>query len=235
VTYKNGVATLAGTVTDTDQRDTAIRLAKQVKGVKKVECKLEFPAVAKIEEASEPVARAEEPSAEGKNENSENADASTAELGYVGGPAVTPQQRQQVRQASAQQQQQLQQAPYARNGFNRQMQQRPRMMPRRSHNNMPLPQRRMQDPSIRQTSGVYQAGWRASSASGIRTARWCSRPELRESPDAGLRLAELCLVSELRGAELSTAIFADGLAVHRSVLSVSASAAGMAEGVAGMG
>jgi hypothetical protein len=156
VTYKNGVATLAGTVTDTDQRDTAIRLAKQVKGVKKVDCQLEFPAVAKNDEPSEPATSAEEPSTESTSESNKNADASAGELGYVGGPAVTPQQRQQVRQASAQQQQQ-QQARVARNGFNRQMQQRPRMMPPR-RNNMPLPQRRMQDPSIRQTSGVYQAG-----------------------------------------------------------------------------
>ena len=34
---------------------------------------------------------------------------------------------------------------------------------------------------------------------------------------------------------LSAAVFADGLAVHRPVLSLSASAAGMAQGVAGMG
>ena len=34
---------------------------------------------------------------------------------------------------------------------------------------------------------------------------------------------------------LSAAVFADGLAVHRPVLSVSASAAGMAQSVAGMG
>ena len=43
VTYKDGVATLAGTVASADQRDTAIRLAKQVNGVTQVECQLAMP------------------------------------------------------------------------------------------------------------------------------------------------------------------------------------------------
>lgn len=44
VTYDNGVATLAGTVTNPQQHDAAIRLAKEVDGVKRVVSRLEFAA-----------------------------------------------------------------------------------------------------------------------------------------------------------------------------------------------
>jgi hypothetical protein len=160
VTYKNGVATLAGTVASTDQRETAIRLAEQVKGVQKVECQLECPDVAKNSDEGVEQAGIEEAAEESK-----------PEFGLVAGPgADEPANQPNIRQAAAQNQQQApsnirqaaaqkqqQQAPFARNGFNRPIQQRPRMMPRRS--NMPLPQRRfVQDPSVRQTSGVYPAG-----------------------------------------------------------------------------
>jgi hypothetical protein len=153
VTYKDGVATLAGTVASIEQRDKAIRLAKQVKGVKKIECQLECPEqLDDAEERAELTLAKTAPAPPTENPTA-NAEIDGGEYGFVAGPAITPAQRQQnVRQASAQQQQ----APFARTGRNRQMQQRPRM-PRR--NNMPLPQRRFhQDPAVRQTSGVYQAG-----------------------------------------------------------------------------
>jgi hypothetical protein len=42
VLYHDGVVSLAGTVASEEQRDTAVRLAKEVKGVKKVNCRLEY-------------------------------------------------------------------------------------------------------------------------------------------------------------------------------------------------
>jgi hypothetical protein len=41
VTYEDGVATLVGTVANAEQRDTAVRLAKQVPGVSRVICQLQ--------------------------------------------------------------------------------------------------------------------------------------------------------------------------------------------------
>ena len=58
----------------------------------------------------------------------------------------------------------------------------------------------------------------------------CGAGALRPSGDAGLRLAELCRVSKLCGVDLSQAVLADGLAVHRSLLSVSASSLRLAKG-----
>src|SRR3954467_14548343 len=42
VKYHDGVAILEGTVTSQDQRNAACRLAQHVKGVSKVQCKLEI-------------------------------------------------------------------------------------------------------------------------------------------------------------------------------------------------
>ena len=53
--------------------------------------------------------------------------------------------------------------------------------------------------------------------------------------DAGLRLAVLRGSPELRRGDLSEAVLAHGLAVHRTVLSLSASPAGLAESDPGMG
>ena len=58
---------------------------------------------------------------------------------------------------------------------------------------------------------------------------------LRSCGDAGLRLAELCRLSELCRGDLSQAVLADRLAVHRSLLSLSAGPVGLAEGEPGMG
>jgi hypothetical protein len=41
VTYHEGIATLAGSVSNAEQRDKAIALAEQCKGVNRVECKLQ--------------------------------------------------------------------------------------------------------------------------------------------------------------------------------------------------
>ena len=51
VTYENGIATLAGTVTSPQQRDAAIRLAKEVDGVKQVESRLDYVGKAEAGEA----------------------------------------------------------------------------------------------------------------------------------------------------------------------------------------
>jgi hypothetical protein len=156
VTYKEGVATLEGTVASTEQREKAIRLAREVKGVKKVQCKLQCPEEANSKAVDETTnaAKSEELSKGSEPQKSESTPNIEPEFGPVR-PAdnampAPPQPQQQVRQASARQQ-----APMARR-INRPMQ-RPRAMPRR---NMPLPQRRIADPSIRQTSafGVQQAG-----------------------------------------------------------------------------
>ena len=58
---------------------------------------------------------------------------------------------------------------------------------------------------------------------------------LRPALHAQLCLAKLCGLSKLRRRDLSEAVFADGLAVHRPVLSVSPGSAGMAESDLGMG
>jgi hypothetical protein len=42
VTYQNGIATLAGTVTSPEQRDAAVRLAKEIAGVRRVESQLDL-------------------------------------------------------------------------------------------------------------------------------------------------------------------------------------------------
>ena len=65
-----------------------------------------------------------------------------------------------------------------------------------------------------------------AAASGRRRGSGPLRPALH----AQLCLAKLRGLSELRRRDLSEAVFADGLAVHRPVLPLSASSAGMAEG-----
>jgi hypothetical protein len=157
VTYKGGVATLEGTVASTEQREKAIRLAREVKGVKNVQCKLQCPdeATTKAAEETSNFAASEETGKSSETKESESTPNADSEFGLVApannAPPVPPQPRQQVRQASAQQQQ----GAMARR-MNRPMQ-RPRAMPR---SNMPLPQRRIADPALRQTSayGVQQAG-----------------------------------------------------------------------------
>ena len=55
------------------------------------------------------------------------------------------------------------------------------------------------------------------------------------SPACPTTLGRAMRLTELRRSDLSEAVLADGLAVHRPLLSLSASSAGMAEGDAGMG
>ena len=59
---------------------------------------------------------------------------------------------------------------------------------------------------------------------------WRSPGPLRPALPAQLCLAKLCGLPQLRGCDLSEAVFADGLALHRPILPLSASSLGMAEG-----
>ena len=52
VLYHDGVVSLAGTVAGAEQRDTAIRLAKQIKGVKKVNCRLQYASKSAADDGS---------------------------------------------------------------------------------------------------------------------------------------------------------------------------------------
>ena len=58
---------------------------------------------------------------------------------------------------------------------------------------------------------------------------------LRPALPAQLCLAKLCGLPQLRRCDLSQAVFAHGLALHRPILPLSASSVGMAEGDPGMG
>ena len=94
------------------------------------------------------------------------------------------------------------------------------------------------DAGLRSRSRTERHGrrheWRTDS--GLRPGRRRrSRPgSFRSSEHARLRVAELRRVSELRGHHVSASVFADRVAVHWAVLSVSASPAGLAEGDARM-
>lgn len=135
VTYKNGVATIAGTVTSQEQLESAIRLAEEVEGVKRVECKLQCTADQTQQIATEN---------EGQESNDfaqPNASGNAITAGYQGGD------QSGVMQAFGDRAPQRQMA-------------RQQAMPR---NNMPLPSPRPgmgMDPAIRQASaqGCYQAG-----------------------------------------------------------------------------
>jgi BON domain len=162
VTYKDGIASLNGTVASNQQLETAIRLAEQVTGVTKVESKLTCP-----EQSDVAGTRG---GGDSNNAITELPAKQSSEFGQIGGPTeggiVQANANQQINAkqqiAAAHQRQLQQQRPM-------QMQRRPmnrqRAMPR---NNMPLPHGRMQDPSVRQTSaqGVYQAGGHACQGPG---------------------------------------------------------------------
>ena len=154
VTFKNGVATIAGTVTSQEQLDSAIRLTKEVDGVQRVECKLECTA--------DPT-ESNKAGGEGRETNNNfgqpRASGKTIATGFQGGDqsGVTHAFGERAQFEAAPQQQQRQQM-MARNNAPMARQQ---SMPR---NNMPLPSPRPgmgMDPSIRQASaqqGCYQAG-----------------------------------------------------------------------------
>jgi len=157
----DGIACLDGTVTSAEQRQAAVHLAQHVKGVSRVECKLE---VAGDREASQETAsklavrEKSKPAAE--NDRSELAAA-----------------LDRATQASAQSD-----APNVRHAYQetseRAAMQPPRMLPgsnarmggmRMARNNMPLPAQRMGGPMPMQQaspSGVYQAGGACAGCNG---------------------------------------------------------------------
>jgi hypothetical protein len=168
VTYKDGLATLAGTVTSEQQRDAAIQLAKEVKGVKRVECKLT---------CTEQKSAATEQQSGLANEFA-NRQLNELGAGEPGRQAPTPPsaeatlagfqgEQSGVMQAYGNGGQQMQAAPQ------QQQLQRPMMLARNNapmnrqafgrRGNMPLPAPRPgMDPRIQQAScqgpGCYQAG-----------------------------------------------------------------------------
>jgi hypothetical protein len=145
VTYQSGMATLAGTVTSPEQRDAAIRLAKEVNGVKRVDCQLEC-----VGAGDSPLAGSDSM-------------ATPAEFHGDGGgivQAIGEQQPNRARPPAWSERTQLQNAAG---------QQRPTMFsrggsgpprPMRRGGNMPLPAARTtMDPAVRPASAdCYQAG-----------------------------------------------------------------------------
>jgi hypothetical protein len=163
VTYQNGVATLAGTVTSPEQRSTAIRLAKQIDGVKRVVCNLDCVAPAEGVAAGEEMRNEERQSTQILRPAAKHT-AATADFqgtpsdvvqAYADGSleAVSRGSRGQIQTV-----QQQRPALLPRSG-NSNPNHRPR--PLRRGGNMPLPAARTAiDPSVQQASahGCYQAG-----------------------------------------------------------------------------
>jgi hypothetical protein len=164
VTYKNGLATLNGTVTNEQQKEAAIQLAKEVQGVKRVECKLECTDDGALTAENQPGQsltneRGLQTPDAGSNAitasfQGERSDVMQA-FGQEGMPAppvppqTAPQQFQQLPQRQLQPQAMM---PRGNMPMNR------ARMPR---NNMPLgAPRPMMDPNLRRASaeGCYQAG-----------------------------------------------------------------------------
>lgn len=149
VKYHNGIAILGGSVASSEQRDLAISLARQVKGVKQVDCKLQ------IAGSSEESASTSELNA-GQTKQAKSSQLGTAafeepvgdaeEVGQAFEAAPTA----EFQPAPMIQQSPIQQAPI--------MQRQP--MPQMHRSNMPVPAGRIPGMApIRQTSanGVYQA------------------------------------------------------------------------------
>ena len=91
------------------------------------------------------------------------------------------------------------------------------------------------EPSARHRFAVRRA---RPAAADVCTGHCGGRPgpgPLRPAGDARLRLAQLRRLSELRRGYVPQAVFADRVAVHRPVLSLSASPLGMAESQPAMG
>ncbi|MCI0331607.1 MAG: BON domain-containing protein [Planctomycetes bacterium] len=151
VTYQNGVASLAGTVTSQEQRDAAIRLTKEIKGVKRVECRLQCT------ETADEMPTIETPAANNQFEltnESAKANGNAIAASAQGAPAdrVVQAYGEQGRIAAP-----MQQRPTMLAG-NNPMMRRPQAMRR---GNMPLPAPRPgMDPAIRQASAqaCYPAG-----------------------------------------------------------------------------
>jgi hypothetical protein len=171
VKYQNGIALLEGTVTSAEQREAAIRLAKEVKGVKNVECRLEC-----TDDTDSTAAKqigqqiANEFAKPTKDEKATKAGFDGEPSGVVqayGERETTQAVPQQPLQRQQRQLMQRQQQPMRARSTA--LAHRPRMMPR---NNMPLgaplraPRPGMgvprpgMDPAVRQASAhdCYQAG-----------------------------------------------------------------------------
>jgi BON domain len=161
VTFKNGIATLNGSVASSEQRDTAIRLAEQIEGVGKVNCQLLCPEAPKAT-----ASKAEKITPKGTDAAIEQASRFEESAKKQAIQASAQQEiRPAMRPAMRPQQRQLQQQRQSRPMMARQPMRRP-AMPR---NNMPLPQRRMMDPSFHQASaqqGVHQAGCNSCGPNG---------------------------------------------------------------------
>ncbi len=202
VKYEDGVVWLEGSVLNAAQQDTAISLAQQVPGVVHVINHLEIADSAAAAIASAPKG-----------------------LSAAFNQAVGPATGLEAMPASAAIGQRTASNAVPAGPMTGQAGVRT--------SNMPVPMGRMRPARRgRHASGLPGAGRRwhgdGADAGGVCSGRIGSRRELRQCPDARLRLAELCVVPELRGIDVSTTVFTDSLAVHWPVLPVSASASGLA-------
>jgi hypothetical protein len=168
VKYHDGVAYLNGSVSCSEQRDIAVRLAQQVEGVSHVVCKLEIPnesesETGKIESGAD--TERHELSQELDTASYEGAQNDSAEV-MQAFQQTGEQQAAPIRQISPQQNQQNQMM---------QMQRQAARMPapqqmRRSNNNMPVPYQRMPGMMpVRQASastGVNQAACSSCNGGG---------------------------------------------------------------------
>jgi len=149
VTYQKGIALLSGTVTSPEQRDAAVRLAKEVNGVKRVECKLQI--ADKMAVAPLPPEAEEQP--EGFNEAPIAKQAGQQGISRSATPAAT-QADPQTGVVQAYTEPGIPAAqPLQRPTMQSRMQPMQRRQPVR-RSNMPLPQARMMmgDPNIQQAS-----------------------------------------------------------------------------------
>lgn len=154
VKYHNGVATLGGSVANSEQRDLAIKLARQIKGVKQIDCKLQ------VADSSEQAASNSEPKA------IQAKPAKPSQLGPASfeepvgdaeevGEAFEAAPTAEIQPAPVQQAPMIQQAPIQQAPV---MQRQP--MPQMHRSNMPVPAGRIPGMApMRQASanGVYQA------------------------------------------------------------------------------
>ncbi len=159
VKYHNGVATLGGSVASSDQRDVAIKLAGQVKGVKQVDSKLQIAGkseeAASSSESKASQAKNTKPSQLGPASFEEPAgDAEEVGEAFEAAPTAEIQQAP-IQQAPLQPAPMIQQSPIQPAPV---MQRQP--MPQMHRSNMPVPAGRIPGMApVRQASanGVYQA------------------------------------------------------------------------------
>ena len=257
VKFHDGVALLGGTVANAEQRDTAVRLAQQCQASSTSSASSTARTIATRVTSNSRQSRApngDHQKLASQLESDLIRRASKRGLECVASFRASGQPHQAAPMA----------APSAAfNRILHRCQQTKRSAtctssPQARRSNMPVPYQRMPGmmpprqaagPTERcSTSQLQLQRWRHGPWSWHGDGWWLVATALRassravgrggaygQSANARLRLAELRFVPELRCLELSATVFANGLAVHRSVLSVSASAAGMAESVARMG